>query len=396
MRLVHLADLHLGYRQYQRLTPAGFNQREADVSRAFKNAIDKVIELAPDVVVIAGDVFHNVRPTNPAILDAFRQLSRLRTALPKTKVAMIAGNHDVPRATETGCILRLFEPLEIDVVADEGRRLEYRDRELAVLAVPDSGARRPALTPNASFRYNVLLLHGEIEGVLPEHARATDRATVAIPHEELGASRWDYVALGHYHVHRAVAPNAFYSGSLDYTSANAWGELLEEREAGIAGKGIIEYDLATGEHRFHALPVVRRWVDLPGVSARGKSAAELDAAIRECVEGCEGGIDDAVVRLLARDVPRHVGRELDQRALREYRRRALHFHLDTRRPEVVRIHGHGAPGRRPSLRDVVREKLRGRIMDGELSRDALVDLGLAYLDEVERTELANVAGEVRP
>ncbi|HEX2717899.1 MAG TPA: DNA repair exonuclease [Gemmatimonadaceae bacterium] len=396
MRLVHLSDLHLGYRQYQRLTSAGFNQREADVSRAFRNAIEKVIELAPEVVVIAGDVFHNVRPTNPAILDAFRQLSRLRTALPKAKIAMVAGNHDVPRATETGCILRLFEPLQIDVVHDEGRRLEYRDLDLAVLAVPDSGARRPSLTPNASFRYNVLLLHGEVEGMLPEHAKATDRATVAISHQELGASRWHYVALGHYHVYREVAPNAYYSGSLDYTSANAWGELIEEREAGIRGKGIIEHDLATGEHRFHALPVVRRWIDLPVVSARGKSAAELDAAIRECVDGCEGGIEDAVVRLLARDVPRHIARELDQRALREYRRRALHFHLDTRRPEVVRIHGHGSPGRRPSLRDVVRDKLRGRIIDAELSRDSLVSLGLSYLDEVERTEVPVGGGEVRP
>lgn len=396
MRLVHLSDLHLGYRQYQRLTSAGFNQREADVSRAFRNAIEKVIELAPEVVVIAGDVFHNVRPTNPAILDAFRQLSRLRTALPKAKIAMVAGNHDVPRATETGCILRLFEPLQIDVVHDEGRRLEYRDLDLAVLAVPDSGARRPSLTPNASFRYNVLLLHGEVEGMLPEHAKATDRATVAISHQELGASRWHYVALGHYHVYREVAPNAYYSGSLDYTSANAWGELIEEREAGIRGKGIIEHDLATGEHRFHALPVVRRWIDLPVVSARGKSAAELDAAIRECVDGCEGGIEDAVVRLLARDVPRHIARELDQRALREFRRRALHFHLDTRRPEVVRIHGHGSPGRRPSLRDVVRDKLRGRIIDAELSRDSLVSLGLSYLDEVERTEVPVGGGEVRP
>ena len=69
-------------------------------------------------------------------------------------------------------------------------------------------------------------------------------------------------------------------------------------------------------------------------------------------------------------MPRHIARELDQRALREYRRRALHFHLDTRRPEMIRTHGHGAPGRRPSLRDIVRDKLRSRIMESELSREA--------------------------
>ncbi len=388
MRLVHLSDLHLGYRQYQRLTPAGINQREADVARAFRNAIDKTIELAPDVVVIAGDVFHNVRPTNPAILTAFSQFARLKASLPNTEVVIVAGNHDTPRTAETGCILKLFEPLDIHIADAEARRISFADRSLSILAVPDSGNRRPALTPDAGYRYNVLLLHGEVEGVIPDHAKITDRAAVTISNEELGADRWSYVALGHYHVYRQVAPNAYYSGSIDYTSANAWGELAEEREAKIGGKGIIEQNLATGEHRFHPLPDVRRWIDLPALSARGLSSAELDTAIRTAIAGCEGGIDEQVVRLLARDVPRHIARELDQKALREYRRRALHFLLDTRRPDVIRSHGHGAPGRRPSLRDVVRDKLRGRVIESDLSREALVDLGIRYLDDVEKSDAA--------
>ena len=66
MRLVHLSDLHLGYRQFQRQTAAGINQREADVASVFRAAIDKIIEIKPEIVLIAGDVFHNVRPPNPA------------------------------------------------------------------------------------------------------------------------------------------------------------------------------------------------------------------------------------------------------------------------------------------------------------------------------------------
>ncbi len=388
VRLVHLSDLHLGYRQYQRLTPLGINQREADVARAFRNAIDKTIELAPELVVVGGDIFHNVRPTNPAILTAFSQFSWLKSSLPGTEVVIVAGNHDTPRTAETGCILKLFEPLGIHVVDSEPRRIELFDRTLSILAVPDSGGRRPALTPDAAYRHNVLLLHGEVEGVIPDHARVTDRASVTISHEELGAARWSYVALGHYHVYRQVAPNAYYSGSIDYTSANSWGELSEERDARIAGKGLIEHDLSTGEHQFHPLPNVRRWVDLPALSARGLSSAELDTAIRTAIDGCDGGIDDRVVRLLARDVPRHIARELDQKALRDYRRRALYFLLDTRRPDVIRSHGQGAPGRRPSLRDVVRDKLRGRIIESDLSREALVDLGMRYLDDVEKADAA--------
>ena len=68
MRLIHISDLHLGFRQYQRQTPTGINQREADIAAAFKRAIDKIIALTPDIVLIAGDVFHAVRPTNSAIV----------------------------------------------------------------------------------------------------------------------------------------------------------------------------------------------------------------------------------------------------------------------------------------------------------------------------------------
>ena len=385
LRLVHLSDLHLGFRQFQRLTPAGINQREADVANTFTRAIDKVIELQPDLVLVGGDVFHAVRPTNPAILHAFNQFGRLTRELPDAEIVMVAGNHDTPRSSETGCILRLFAPLGIHVVEGEAQRLSFPKRQLSILAVPHALA-RPELTPEPGVRHNVLLLHGEVEGVLPPYLAAIDRAAIEISLEELGAGRWSYVALGHYHVFRRIEDNAFYSGSLDYTSVNAWGELAEERANSLKGKGLIEYDLESGTHAFHHLPPARRLLDLPPIAARGLSAAEIDAAIRETVEHAAGGIDDKIVRLVVRDVPRHIARELDLYALREYRRRALHFSLDTRRPEVMRVVGQGAPGRRPSIVEVVREKLSSRLVESDIDRDALVALGLQYLQEAERLE----------
>lgn len=393
MRLVHLSDLHLGYRQYQRLTPGGINQREADVALACKRAIDATIALAPDFVLLAGDIFHTVRPTNPAILHAFEQFARLRTALSDAVIVMIAGNHDTPRAAETGCILRLFAPLGIHVVDATSDRLSFPDRGVSLLAVPDVIGERPALTPDPSARHNILLLHGEVEGMLPAAALATDRSTVEITKDEIGPERWSYVALGHYHVYRAIAPNTFYSGSLDYTSANPWGELIEEREMGIPGKGFIEYDLDSGRSRFHPITPPRALVDLPPLSARGLMAGNVDARIGELVEQCEGGIEGKIVRLVVRDIPRHVVRELDHRTLREYRRRALHFQLDTRRPEMIRLHGQGSPGRRPSLADIVRDKLHSRLLESDIDRSALVDLGLRYLTEAEAVSAATVASE---
>ncbi|HMI56239.1 MAG TPA: DNA repair exonuclease [Gemmatimonadaceae bacterium] len=384
MRLVHLADIHLGFRQYQRQTPAGINQREADVAASLRRVIDKVVELRPDLVLIAGDVFHTVRPTNPAILHAFLEFSRLTQMLPEATVVMVAGNHDTPRTAETGCILRLFKPLGITVVEGEAKRVTFHERDLSILAVPDMAVNRPALEPDPSAKYNILLLHGEIEGVLPKYGRELDRSPMEITQEELGAEKWDYVALGHYHVYRSVAPNAFYSGSLDYTSTNPWGELAEEREAGIGGKGIIEHDLAKGTHRFHAIPPSRRWVDLNPLSGAGLSPASLDEAIRDALDKCEDGIDSKIVRLVVRDVPRHILRDLDHRALREYKRKALHFHLDTRRPEIVRPEkGEAAPGRRASLADTVRNKLRSRVLTENIDREALVELGLHYLREAD-------------
>jgi DNA repair exonuclease SbcCD nuclease subunit len=382
VRLLHLSDLHLGFRQYQRLTPAGINQREADVALAFRRALDRAIEIRPDVILLAGDIFHNVRPSNPAILDAFQQFSRLTRALPEAAIIMVAGNHDTPRAAETGCILRLFTPLGIHVVDSEPRRIRIPERNLSVLAVPDLPGARIAYTPDPDARYNVLLLHGEIEGVIPRSS-SDERAGLEIPREALGVARWDYVALGHYHVHREVAPNAFYSGSVEYTSANPWGELLEQREAKLAGKGMVEYDLDRRAPAFHHLPASRALVDLATFSARGMAAADVDRMIAEAVGACVDGIDDKIVRLVVRDLPRHIARDLDHQALRGYKRRALHFLLDTRRPEIIRVHGHGAPGRRPSLADTVREKLQSRLLESDIDREALVSLGLRYLQEAE-------------
>jgi exonuclease SbcD len=382
VRLVHFSDLHLGYRQYQRQTPAGINQREADVAATFKRAIDKTIELAPDVVLIAGDVFHTVRPTNPAILHAFMQFQRLATALPHTSVVMVAGNHDAARSTETGCILRLFAQLGFSV-ADKGpERIVLPAHDMAVLAVPGN-ARHPELVPEGDARYNVLLLHGEIDGVVPSYAAPIDRAKPVYTAADLRLEQWSYVALGDYHVYRKVAANAYYSGSLDYTSLNYWGDRQVEIAEHLPGKGIIEFDLDTGRHKFHPVGASRPLIDLPVINARGLAPETVDAEIRTRVDRVKGGIDDKLVRLVVYDLPRHVARELDHRALREYRRRALHFHLDARRPDAIRSSAAGAPGRRPSLADTVRDKLQARTLEAGIDRQALVELGLRYLRDAE-------------
>lgn len=380
MRVAHLADLHLGFRQYQRVAPGGRNQREADVAATFAAAIDRLIAIRPDAIVVAGDVFHLPRPTNSAILLAFHEFTRLTRSLPDTPVVVVAGNHDTPRTIETGGILQLLEPLGVHVVDREARRLEFRRLDLSVLAVPDAGAARPKLDPGAHARFNVMVLHGEVEGMLPSASRV-DRSAVEIPASELGISRWDYIALGHYHVYREIAPNAYYSGSIDYTSSNVWGELDEERAAGVAGKGFIERDLVTGAHTFHSLAAARPLVDLPRLDAAGMTAAEIDAAILRRVERCPGGIGGKIVRLVVVNLPRNVSRSLDHRALRDLRRHAMHLRLDLRVPERARAVRRVVPIRAPSLDERVAEHLRGAFVGSpEFDRAELLALASRYLE----------------
>ena len=385
MRLVHFADLHLGFRQFQRVTPTGMNQREADVALAFTRAIDRTIALRPDLVLVAGDVFHTVRPTNTAILHAVRQVQRLVAALPDSPLVMIAGNHDAPRSSETSCILTLFAQLGATVVHRAVERVQFAERRLSVLCVPDvPHAARPDLTPDPDALFNVLLLHGDVEGAIPLHAASVDRATVQYAPGDFGGG-WDYVALGHYHVYKQVAPKAYYAGALDYTSPNSWGELREERSRKLPGKGLIEHDLATGKHKFHSIEPPRRLIDLPPISARGQNAEAVDAAIKQAVERAPDGIDDKVVRLVVHDLPRHVARELDYKQIRAFAKRALHFQLDPRRPESLRVGDavSGAPGRRPSLAETLRDRLLARALQQGIDRDRLVSQGLEYLRQAD-------------
>jgi exonuclease SbcD len=387
VKLAHIADPHLGIRQYHRQTSGGINQRETDVAHAFRAAIDGVIGARPDVVVIAGDLFHSVRPTNYAIVFAFRQFQRLREALPSVPVVLIAGNHDTPRTVETGSILRLFEELNVDVATDEPRRLVYPELDLSVFAVPRQAVlspEPPVLRPEGAEKHQVLLAHFEVEGEYPLGHVATEYAGALVTKRELHLEAWSYVALGHYHTQHQLAKNAWYSGALDYIGPNIWGEAADEVDHGSHGKGWLLVDLATGRVERRPVPAARKVLDLDPVKAEGKSAEAVDGLIAERVNSVPGGIADQIVRLRVFDVPRHVARELDHAAIRALKAQALHFRLDIRRPETHRTIGVGSPGRRQTLPELVSSYLERRPLPAELDREAFVRLGRDLMESVER------------
>lgn len=386
MKLAHLADLHLGFRQFERLTPRGSNQREADVAEAFKRAVDDLLEQRPDCVVIAGDVFNSVRPTNAAIVHFFLQLQRIRTALPGTAVIVVAGNHDTPRSVEAGSILRLYETLGIQIALDVAKRIPLPAHDASILAVPYSAiaqAERPALRPAAGVAHNVLVLHAEVGGIFDHERGYVEPGSGVVTKAELGASKWDYVALGSYHVAYPVEANAWYSGSLDYVSTNPWGELLDEKRQKRPGKGYLLVDLPGGKVTFRAIDPPRRFVDLPAIDAADKTAAELDAEIAARVAKVKPSVDEQVIRLVVRDISRGIARDLDHEAIRAVKARALNFHLDLRRPPAPeREVGLATPGgRRLTLPETVREFLSRRPLDADLDREAFVRAGVEYVEK---------------
>jgi DNA repair exonuclease SbcCD nuclease subunit len=240
----------------------------------------------------------------------------------------------------------------------------------------------------------VLLLHDEVRGVVPDAARHGDRGYAVIDPVELEQSAWDYVGLGHYHVYRPIslthasgrAIPCCYSGSLEYASTNPWLELREEAKlrGGAAGKGFVEHDLVTGDHTFHTVEPARAFIDLEAIDGAGLSAEQLDARIADAIRRAGSTLDDAVVRLTVHNVTRHVVRTLDYAPLREVRKRTLHFHLDTRKPDVVEAApGSAFAGRRATLRDRLAERLQQRPLAPGLDRDRLVQLGLGYLTRAE-------------
>jgi hypothetical protein len=301
---------------------------------------------------------------------------------------MTAGNHDTPRSSETGTILRLYEALGVEVVVDQARRLTFPKLDCAVLAVPHQAlmqAERPSLRPQRGTTFNVLVVHGQLPGV-GESRGTAEYGGAPIELQDLGPAQWDYVALGHYHVAQQVAANAWYSGSLEYLPPNPWGQLQDEEERGRVGKGYLLVELPGARVTFRPIAPVRRHVELPLIEGKGLVPKELDQRIAAAVAAAKPPIDDQVVRLLVFDVSRSTARDLDHAAIRTYKSRALHFQLDLRRPEVHRVAASGAPGRPQTLPETVRDFLEHRPLDADLDRAEFVRLGVEYVEQAGREE----------
>lgn len=369
MRFVHISDSHLGASGFsRRLSPSGFNQREEDICNSFQCAIDQIIELKPDFVLHAGDLFHTVRPTNRIINFAIRQI--LRVVNEGIPMVIISGNHDTPKQRTVGSVFSFFEVLSPRL------HLVYRNQyelikldSVAIHAIPhcldqEDFSREVAkvdIDSRQKIDFNILMLHGVVAGI-PEFSMG-ELAEQEIPSSYLEMP-FDYVALGHYHRHCQVSPKAYYAGSTERLSM---AELGQE-------KGFMEINLSTKETNFHPVPA-RGMIELPSISASDLNQEEILGEMQERIQADD--ITDKIVRLKVRSIPEHIYNSLDFRRIGELKSRAFHFDLRFEKKEEE-AREQAATTSIGKL-NVEFEQFLKEIAVENLKKDRLLELGLRYL-----------------
>ncbi len=312
MIVAHLSDLHLGYRAFGHIEQ-GRNVREADVARAFHQAIQRVLQIAPGAVLVAGDVFDRPEPPHSALVALAQGLQSLREALPDTPVLMAAGARDTPAGPADPGSLAAFDTLPgVEAVTATTRSVHYSELNLNVVLVPHRSTIQgpgPVVEPNPDARWNVLVAYGSVD---------REESPLSSALLSLDSGDWDYVALGHEHLRREVVPGVHYAGALERVGATPWEEAAEE-------KGFLTCDLESGHTSFHPIHG-RPVVSLEPIPFEPDRPERLRERVEEVLVEVPGGIEEKIVRIRIQGLPPERLGLLDG-VLPEYRRRALHLEV---------------------------------------------------------------------
>lgn len=247
MLLLHVSDTHLGASK-----PSKLREREVDFYEAFNEVVEIAIREHVDAVIHAGDFFDEPRPTPQAYLYAYRTLRKLREH--GIDFLVIAGQHDQPRTSQLPPLRVLSEMGLLKLLAQdhpETHIVKIRGEELGVVAIPYISPvkieeyLKSIKVPGTSRR--ILVAHL----LLKELNIPSAHASLA----ELGADKYNYVALGDYHLRYETE----YRGvPVAYTGST---EALDILEA-LSDKYTALVDLSSGEVRVNwvKLSSPRKWI----------------------------------------------------------------------------------------------------------------------------------------
>jgi len=375
MRILHLADTHLGYSAYRKTTEEGINQREIDIYNAFIQCINYAVKRKPDLVLHAGDLFDSVRPTNRAITIAIQQI--LRLSKENIPFIVISGNHETPKLKETGNIFTIFEHLNHVYPIHNNRyetiSLQTKNETVKIHAIPqcqnskefDMNLKKITLDKNAN--YNLLLAHGAVAGI--KEFKMNEFNELFIPVKNI-QQNFDYIALGHYHMYTKLQENAFYAGST---------ECLSFTEAGNQ-KGFLEIDLGQKlKHKFISLNT-RIMMDVPPLDCSTLNAEQIVKKIKETILSIEP--KDKIIRIRLENIPSHVQRGIDFHQLRLLSKTAVHFEIKStsmKTDEPSLAEGYTMT----SLADEFKKFLNTQLLP---EKEMLLKLGLSYIHMIEELD----------
>jgi DNA repair exonuclease SbcCD nuclease subunit len=359
IRIVHVADIHLGFTGPKNLiiektdAKAGRYVREVDIERAFERLVTTIVsEVDPpvDLLLIAGDFFNSRVPNPWAVSEAAKLIHQL-VSKPKQPIdiVIIDGNHDNPMHMHAGrptSYLKEFGP-QVHVVSSgqykiirDGKFQNERLRgRLAVHCLPYGFVEEEQFTgvmPSPNCK-NVLLAHGRISG-MPTPVSIGLTSGHIPPH--VLRQDWDYIALGDWHVHLyqpLPGVPAYYAGSLEALTFGEAKKYPPVKDDANALRGAIDVRLPEiGEISISTISNAkhRPLLHLKPIEAAGMDADALMSALRERLS--DSIPKDALVRLEIKECPRLSWERLDHEEVHQLRSRMLGCDLDLsfERPKV--------------------------------------------------------------
>ena len=371
MRVIHVADTHLGYRNFSgKLDPVrNLNQRECDVYDAWHAAINIALEHQPQLFIHAGDLFDSSRPSPRAIVEALTGFAKLRDA--SIPAIVIAGNHSTPRFRSGGSVFEILK--EFGITAIWGTPETVRVNGIAIHCVPHEPQPEQlfedirSLALDGAADGNVLVLHAGLEGVRQDYHEVNE---IALAPESLAEAEYDYVALGHLHRFQVPQLNAVYPGSLERLD---FGDIEGE-------KAVVEVDLAAaaGADDFikrHIIPTRPMFnIALP---CEGLGPGEVVATLEKEIAGLS--LDGALLQLRLESIQRDVWHSLDLAAINEMLGPCLQVVLRPGRSGLV-MAGEDPEG------DMSFAAFARQEMPKGVDAEAVVRLALGYLDDAAVAE----------
>lgn len=367
MRIVHLADSHLGFSSYSHLDQHGLNRMEEKVYSGFEKAIERILQIRPDAVVHAGDVFHHVRPKIKPLFVFQRALRRLQEA--GVPLVVISGNHDSPKSYSQLSPFRLFEGLDGVHIAHRYKYERYDLGEYRFHCIPYCLEPQDYLEEARRIErsgHDVLVMHGLVEALRSRRTRSVGEHELS---DSLLKGDFDYIALGHLHAQTQISGNAWYSGSVDYFNFGEAGER----------KGMLLVDLEA--RRADHIDVAEKYMEDLLVDCSGLSSKEIMERLAEICQ--EEMIRDRMVRVTLSGVDRSAYRSIDQSRLRRMGASAIYLKIRPEFQDEERVVGR--PVDRPRLHEEFGAFLRE---SGERIPAAIRDEVVEYGSEVMRRAVA--------